>query len=182
MNKHVLQFLRNLAMMARSLQDLTAQYPVLNCLSSWLSTLDLYRLSLTSKHVYNHILASKSVFETLKRTTLCDGHGLQKRQDFDGPYRTANWSLWFGHAPRVEQNEPIEVKLWNLKCDEAGALPCRRCGFNSCEECRRYQREPYEYVDGSRSAATIGTFFHRQRDADQLTQIAVRKSMVPEQA
>ncbi|KAI1090671.1 hypothetical protein F5B19DRAFT_316754 [Rostrohypoxylon terebratum] len=36
----------------------------------------------------------------------------------------------------------IEVRLFNLRCDEAGALPCRKCGVNICEECREYPRIP----------------------------------------
>lgn len=131
--------------MGPTLQSITAQYPVLSCLSSWVSTLDLFHLSLTSKHFYDHILASKPVFDHLKRTALCDGRGLKRRQNFEPPYRLATGTK-FGKEQKCWTDEPIEVRLWALECDEAGALPCRKCGINICEECRRYKREPSEYV------------------------------------
>lgn len=132
-------------MSSSSLQTLTAQYPILTHLASFLSTLDLYHLSLTSKHFHSHILASKSIFNTLKRSALCDGRGLKQRQNFEGPYRLGRWNYIWGKGSKIWADEPIEVRLWNLKCDEAGALPCRRCGVNVCEECRRYRREPGKY-------------------------------------
>lgn len=128
-----------------SLECLIGQYPVLRCLSSWLSTLDLFHLALISRDSYKHILASRSVFNHLKRTALCDGHGLRQRQNFEGPYRPATGTR-LGREPRLWADEPIEVRLWNTKCDETGGLPCRRCGINICEECRYYSREPSRSV------------------------------------
>lgn len=126
-----------------SLQSVTTQYPVLTTLSSWLSTLDLYHLSLASKHFNAHILASKSIFDHLKRTALCDGRGLQQRQNFQGPYRLDSaFAYTWGNSRKIWADEPVEVRLWNIECDAAGALPCRKCGINVCEECRRYRREP----------------------------------------
>lgn len=128
-----------------TLQSITTQYPILSCLAEWLSTRDLYHLSLTSKHFYHSILASKSVFDHLKRTALCDGRGLRQRQNFEGPYRMGPWAYVWGSGRKIWADEPIEVKLWALKCDEAGALPCRRCGINVCEVSR----------SGSRSSETM---------------------------
>lgn len=131
-----------------SLQSITTQYPILTCLSSWLSTLDLYHLSLASKHFYTHILANKSVFDRLKRTALCDGRGLKQRQNFEGPFELKDRRYVRGDRRRVWSDEPIEVQLWARKCDEAGALPCRRCGINVCEECRRTSGGVRMYVTG----------------------------------
>ena len=111
-----------------SLNDITAQYPILMCLAEWLSTLDLFHLALTSRRHYDLILASKSVFSHLKRTALCDGRGLARRQNVPPPPQTG-----FGGKPLITWDEPIEVQLWATRCDEAGALPCRKCGINVCE-------------------------------------------------
>ncbi|KLO96971.1 uncharacterized protein FFNC_15076 [Fusarium fujikuroi] len=43
-------------------------------------------------------------------------------------------------SPYLTDDEEIEVRLYNIKCDEAGALPCLKCGINICEECRCYPR------------------------------------------
>lgn len=116
-----------------SLQDLTGQYPVLCCLGEWLSTLDLVHLARTSKHHYDHILASESIYRTLKRTALCDGKGLARRQNFQIPYSAGPYNYISGNRGHIREDEPIEVQLWATKCDEAGALPCRKCGINICE-------------------------------------------------
>lgn len=131
--------------MSPTLETITAQYPILSCLSSWVSTLDLLHLALASKHFYDHILASNLAFNHLKRTALCDGRGLRRRQHFQPPYAIIR-NFPIRGAPKCLNDEPIEVRLWALKCDEAGALPCRKCGINICEECRWYVREPSEYA------------------------------------
>jgi hypothetical protein len=38
-----------------------------------------------------------------------------------GEYR----GVWF--------DEELEVRVWNIKCDETDALPCSKCEMNVCE-------------------------------------------------
>ncbi|KAK3377322.1 hypothetical protein B0T24DRAFT_620964 [Lasiosphaeria ovina] len=134
-----------------SLEHLISQYPVLSTLASYVSSLDLFNLALTNRANHSAILSSPS----LRRHCLCDGHGLRDRQGFAGAYaipkhaykkyyqfgsgaRSGNWPEH--NVGAINEDEPIEVRLYNIKCDEAGALPCRRCGINVCEECRYYPR------------------------------------------
>lgn len=141
-----------------SLQYLTSHYPILTHLSQYLSTLDLLHLGLTCRTLHSYILSSPPIFKLLQRTALCDGHGLRDRQKFEGAYHR------HPHEYKIMADEPIEVRLWATECDEAGALPCLKCGINVCEvseqaclakptksctkyyarkqECRRYPREP----------------------------------------
>lgn len=42
--------------------------------------------------------------------------------------------------PGCSGDEEVEVYLYNVKCDEAGALPYTKCDINVCEECRYYTR------------------------------------------
>ncbi|KAF2426248.1 hypothetical protein EJ08DRAFT_593740, partial [Tothia fuscella] len=114
---------------------------ILCSLSSFVSALDLFNIALTCKANYMFILSSQRIFHVLRRQTLCDGDGLAERQAFTGPYSLGSKvSKWRG-KPHIWSDEPIEVHLYNLECDEAGALPCRKCGINICEECRSYPRE-----------------------------------------
>lgn len=62
-----------------SLLDLIGQYPVLEALASYLSTVDLVRLGATGRRAHALVLASPDVFAVLKRQCLCDGQGLQGR-------------------------------------------------------------------------------------------------------
>ena len=124
-----------------NLQDLISQYPILTNLASQLSALDLYHLAATSRANHASIRSSHQVFETLKRTCLCDGHGLRDRHNFAGLYALDPRRHVCGAGRRLYQDEPIEVRLFNIECDEAGALPCLKCGINVCEECRYYPRE-----------------------------------------
>lgn len=125
-----------------SLARLISQYPVIQSLSSYLSTLDLYHLALTCKEFHSYILPSKTTFDVLRRNCLCDGHGLAERQACRGLYNpsSVNYS-WNNKRHLVWYDEPIEVRLYNVKCGETTALPCRKCGLNVCEECRYYPRE-----------------------------------------
>jgi hypothetical protein len=126
------------------LTDLLSSYPILLTLSSFISTLDLYHLALTSKAHHNLILESPQRFQKLRRRCLCTGHGLADRQNFRGHYALDGHGGWRyqGYKNRqINRDEPIEIQLFNLKCDEAGALPCVRCGINVCEQCRCYDRE-----------------------------------------
>lgn len=109
------------------LQYLCSQYELLELLAQNLSTMDLYHTALTCSELHDLILKSQSGFERLKRVALCDGSGLKARQAYE--------DVWCHFDP-----QEVEIRLWNLKCDEAGALPCLKCGINVCEECRVYPR------------------------------------------
>jgi hypothetical protein len=124
-----------------SLIHLLSQYPILESLASFVSTLDLLNLALTCRTNHQTILPSGKIIPALQRSCLCDGHGLAERQAFTGLYRLSNFYIWGPTERRVWADEPVEVQLWALDCDEAGALPCRKCGINVCEECRYYSRE-----------------------------------------
>lgn len=114
--------------------DLISQYPILQVLSEYLSTLDLFHLALTDRSHYDYILSSKNIFNTLRRSCLCDGHGLADRQNFVGLYSLDRRSYNWGLARRVIwQDDPIEVRLYGTKCDDSEALPCIKCGINICE-------------------------------------------------
>jgi len=128
-----------------SLTTLVSRHPILHALASFLSTVDLFHLALANRTHYSHILASRATFDTLRCDCLCDGRGLAKRQQFLGKYSLERRSYVWGKERKIWQDEPIEVGLYNTKCDEVGALPCRKCGINICEECRYYQREPSRY-------------------------------------
>ncbi|KAI1452643.1 hypothetical protein F4805DRAFT_23021 [Annulohypoxylon moriforme] len=112
--------------MAPRLLDLISQYPILETLASYISTRDLFHLGLTSQAYHAYILATPTVFEALRRFCLCDGRGLQRRIR----------ALDYKYLDRIDDDPEIEVRLYAKKCDEAGALPCRKCGINICEECR----------------------------------------------
>ncbi|CAI6094678.1 unnamed protein product [Clonostachys chloroleuca] len=120
---------------------LISSYAILSTLASWLSSADLYHLGLTNRYHHSCILASPALFKKLQRLSLCDGHGLALRQEFKSPYlnkwrRAGRWTC----NPGFTADEEIEDFLYNVKCDEAGALPCIKCGINICEECRFYPR------------------------------------------
>ena len=173
---------------------LVAQYPVLGCLASFLSTVDLFNLALTNKAHRSYILPSRRVFDILRRDCLCDGSGLVKRQNFEGLYslrhRGYNWGntrhiCKLSCAPRkrfatkaapsllslllplgcpgtgsnvcVGQDEPIEVRLYGTKCDEAEALPCRKCSINICEVSLKpvHNEQVYDAEPRPRNADTI---------------------------
>ncbi|KAK1654112.1 hypothetical protein BDP81DRAFT_309052 [Colletotrichum phormii] len=125
---------------APSLSHLISSYPILSILAEYVSALDLLHLAQTNHNHHVHILGSRTIFEKLRSLCLCDGRGLIQRQTFSGRYCPNYWTLFCGLSPMVVGDEEIEVKLYNVKCDEAGALPCRRCGINICEECRYYDR------------------------------------------
>ncbi|KAM5349364.1 hypothetical protein ACJ41O_005869 [Fusarium nematophilum] len=139
----------NAKMTTTTLDDLLSSYSILSSLASWLSTLDLYHLALTSRSSFSYILESRNVFQVLRRQCLCDGRGLAKRQVFRSPYRTEHDAGKWTINPSFTADEEIEVRLYNVKCDEAGALPCVKCGINICEECRFYRRAapPASYPD-----------------------------------
>ncbi|KZL85090.1 hypothetical protein CI238_11185 [Colletotrichum incanum] len=125
-----------------SIANFTSSYEILTTLASYISSLDLYHLALTDRTQHYHILASPTLFSTLRRQSLCDGRGLGKRQSFE-PLYSSHPNRWDPTAA----DEEIEVCLYNINCQEADALPCVKCGINICEECRFYPRaEPS--VDG----------------------------------
>lgn len=115
--------------------------PILQTLASFLSTLDLFYLALTCKSNYYSIVAWPVTFRSLQRNCLCDGKGLAERQTFTGLYRPPQHAWGKQRPMRPDVDELPEVRLFNLKCDEAGTLPCCKCGINVCEECRYYPRE-----------------------------------------
>lgn len=123
-----------------SLPLLISAYPILRSLASFISSRDLFNLARTCKSNYQNILSSKRTFHALRRHCLCDGLGVLERQNFNGLYFLRGWYVW-GDERRIWNDEPIEVRLYNTKC-EVEALPCCKCGINICEECRYYPREP----------------------------------------
>lgn len=120
-----------------NITNLISSYSILTTLSSWISTLDLYHLALTNRTHHSFILGSPQIFKVLTRQSLCDGRGLADRKEFRGLYKIYDFDKGCG---LIRRDEPIEVRLYNLNCDEAGALPCVKCGINVCEECRYYPR------------------------------------------
>ncbi|SPJ78305.1 uncharacterized protein FTOL_06694 [Fusarium torulosum] len=120
--------------------DLISSYSILTCLAPWLSTRDLYNLGLTSRSAYAYIHSSSKIFKSLSRQCLCDGRGLATRQAYTGPYHLRRTPGRLDINPQLEGDEEIEVRLYNVKCDEACALPCMKCDINICEECRCYPR------------------------------------------
>ncbi|KAH7325604.1 hypothetical protein B0I35DRAFT_347608, partial [Stachybotrys elegans] len=128
--------------MAPGLSDVLGHYPILKTLAEYLSTLDLFHLSLTCRSHHALILAPTQVFDALKRGSLCDGRGLQRRiQHLERRRWMYKWDLFV----RTMGDEEIEVYLYTRKCDEAGALPCLRCGINICEQCRECPRVISDY-------------------------------------
>lgn len=120
-----------------SIIGLISSYSILSTLAPWLSTLDLFHLSLTSQSAQSYILASPALFECLIRQCLCDGRGLVIRQTTDNlpPDRGQTIPINQRYL-EMHRDEEIEVRLYNIKCDATGALPCVKCGINICEECR----------------------------------------------
>ncbi|KAK3332577.1 hypothetical protein B0T19DRAFT_439402 [Cercophora scortea] len=123
---------------------LIACYPILSTLASHVSALDLLNLALTSRANHAHILASPPIFAKLRRSCVCDGHGLRDRQDRTGLYKDYSKG-YTPPGPRlpdggedIDSDEEIEVRVFNRTCGEA--LPCVKCGVNVCEECRYYPR------------------------------------------
>jgi hypothetical protein len=125
-----------------TLIDLVSAYPALSALSSYLSTLDLFSLGLTSKAYYDCILASRTIFLKLSSQCICDGHGLRDRAACEGLYAFGRWRYTWGTGRKIHQDEEIEVRLFNRRCDASDTLPCCKCGINVCEECRFYPRVP----------------------------------------
>ncbi|CAF3456928.1 unnamed protein product [Fusarium graminearum] len=123
-----------------SIVDLLSSYSILSSLAPWLSTLDLHSLSLISRSAYTYIRSSETIFNFLTRQSLCDGRGLAVRQAFQGLYHQSPMPGRWDINPHLSGDEEIEVYLYNVKCDEAQALPCIKCGINVCEECRCYPR------------------------------------------
>ncbi|GKU06398.1 hypothetical protein FLAG1_07980 [Fusarium langsethiae] len=120
--------------------DLISSYTILSSIAPWLSTLDLHNLSLTNRSAYTSIHSSDKIFNFLARQSLCDGRGLAVRQAFKGSYHPNPMPGRWDINPHLSGDEEIEVYLYNVKCIEAEALPCIKCGINVCEECRCYPR------------------------------------------
>lgn len=117
--------------------DLISSYSILSALAPWLSTLDLFHLGLTNRSAHSYILSSPAVFKCLMRQCLCDGRGLAIRQTTDElPPDRGQLIRITQRNLQIHGDEEIEVRLYNVKCDVTGALPCVKCGINICEECR----------------------------------------------
>lgn len=111
-----------------ALVHLCSQYALLHLLTSNLSAIDLYRLSLTCSDLHVLILRSSSVFSHLKTLAICDGSGLRAR---------VNAATC---RPRDLYPKEDKLTLARKRCDESNTLPCQKCGCNVCEECRAYPR------------------------------------------
>ena len=146
-------------MTAPDLTSILSIYPVLSTLSRFISTLDLFNVSLTSKICQTYIQPGSDIFKVLCRESLCDGRGLAARQNFCKPfYGPCNERDKTPPRPMIHDDDQIEVNVWAQRCDEVNALPCRRCGINICEECRclhrvalktgRLQRVPFPDDNG----------------------------------
>ena len=85
-----------------------SQYQLLEGIATYVSAKDLFSLSLTCSDMHELILKPTTVFNKLKRLTLCDGSGLRETHQFCEP---------------------------QAKC-QANTLPCEKCNINVCEPCR----------------------------------------------
>ncbi|GKU20799.1 unnamed protein product [Fusarium langsethiae] len=150
--------------------DLISSYTILSSIAPWLSTLDLHNLSLTNRSAYTSIHSSDKIFNFLARQSLCDGRGLAVRQAFKGSYHPNPMPGRWDINPHLSGDEEIEVYLYNVKCIEAEALPCIKCGINTtscvylCEEC-----------DNKTEEEVIDKFVNQRCDCDIYTRwICVR--------
>ena len=107
---------------------LCTQYGLLRGLAQYLTTIDLFNIALTCKHLNDLILGQQRTFEELKKLNLCDGSGLRARQEES---KLENFSC------HPKENA---TTLLNVQCDETGGRPCLKCGVNVCSECRCYPR------------------------------------------
>jgi hypothetical protein len=118
--------------------SLLSQYEILARTAQYLSALDIFRRGLTNFEFHAIILRSEPILNRLRHTTLCDGTGLKARQNFEGLYaayakRRGDGFYEKGCWRQPQFDEELEVRVWNLKCDEVNALPCIKCGTNVCE-------------------------------------------------
>ena len=111
-----------------------SRYPILETVTAYLSSPDLLHLGLACHAFYDLIFASSKILLGLRRNTLCSGYGLHVRQQLASPYASFNTCLNLDRPDKfVWDEEEIEVRLYNTKCDAAGALPCVRCNVNICD-------------------------------------------------
>ena len=80
---------------------LASQYGILLQTAQFLSTLDLLNLALTCKELHRRILSSEAVFSCLKRVALCDGRGLELRQQFKGLYELQDRDFVWGSGRKA---------------------------------------------------------------------------------
>src|SRR3954464_12962624 len=80
---------------------LVFQYGILLQTAQFLSTLDLLNLALTCKELHCQVLGSEAVFKCLKRVALCDGRGLELRQEFKGLYELKDRDFVWGSGRKV---------------------------------------------------------------------------------
>ena len=88
---------------------LLSQYELLERTAQHLSALDLLNLALTCSEVHGIVRESEPVFERLKRVTLCDGHGLKARQQFQSLYAPCHYYV-NGKGRQAIYDEEIEVR------------------------------------------------------------------------
>lgn len=73
----------------------------------------------------------------------------------------------------AEYDEEIEVRVWNLKCDAANALPCLKCGTNVCGVCTTSYRF-FEFF-------LVANFTTRLRNVDSAHGSGILLAMIPSQ-
>ncbi|KAL7756395.1 hypothetical protein ACKLNR_013388 [Fusarium oxysporum f. sp. zingiberi] len=94
-----------------TIEDLISSYSILTSLAPWLSTLDLYHLSLASKSAYEYIQSSPTIFKSLSLHCLCDGRGLATRQAYASPYHRNRMAGQSTLSPHLKGDE--EIERWN---------------------------------------------------------------------
>lgn len=137
------------------LVQVLSQYGILERTAQCLSTLDLFHLARTCSELYSNIRQTESVFSQLKRLNICDGRGLVARQEYQSLYGLDENNYVRGRWARAEYDEEIEVRVWNVTCDAANALPCLRCKINVCEVCSMLHTLSFCIRISSRPCAAI---------------------------
>jgi len=94
--------------------SLLSQYQILQHTAEHLSILDLLHLATTCSELHALIRKSDAIFDRLKRTALCDGHGLKLRQEFKALYAVADVEWRWGQGRRPHYDEEVEVRIWVL--------------------------------------------------------------------
>lgn len=136
------------------LTALFSQYEQLEQTAQYLTTLDLVHLGSTCSALHALILKSETIFERLKRLTLCSGRGLVARQEFTKLYALQPEDFTWGRGRKAHYDEEVEVRVWNKKCDAADNLPCIKCNTNVCEVCYLTTTLTFVHSWSFRSAGT----------------------------
>ena len=113
--------------MSPTLDALVSCYPILTSLSSHISALDLYHLSLTCSYIYSSIHCNEATFLLLGRRCICIGDNLPDR-----PLR---------HRPNLAKELATRAT-----CDPYDASPCDKCGINVCWFCKSSYEKRFHSV------------------------------------